>query len=250
MWSRPFHWIIRLSLDGPLFGLSWYLVWSHEQTGHLDYARATLVALGLWLGYVADRLSDARTPGAGSASDHESFYHTQRARWYRAWLAGLLVAVVLAVPTLQPGEWVKAVALGALAAGYLLLVRLEHGLAGLVLKRLATAALLATAVTIFLPRWHAGIWAVTGLLVLMNLLQLTIWQRGATRAVWFAAQFALASAVVSLADPHWTRATRAGLVVAAAALLLLQLWKRGGHELDRLWSDSALLLGACVAFFW
>jgi len=88
-------WMERLSLDAVLVALAWGWAAGHTAIG---YGWMGLLASGIWLTYVADRLFDVRERGMVPDTDRHRFYFRNRMLFAIGWLIVFLASV--------PAAWV------------------------------------------------------------------------------------------------------------------------------------------------
>ena len=129
MHSRPWLWPNLLSLDAPIVALLWQLLFVRCFHGSLGTLPAALLAVAVWLIYVADRTLDAWRGAPGSAEQpRHQFYR----RYWRAvlpvWIAALAAGFWLAWSRLPGPLFVEGLAVASGTALYLAAVHLAPGL--------------------------------------------------------------------------------------------------------------------------
>ena len=85
-------WPNVLSLDAPIVALVWHLAFARTYEVPVGEVEAALLGLAVWAIYVADRLLDT----ARANDSEETARHAFHARHRRAFLVGILVALVVA----------------------------------------------------------------------------------------------------------------------------------------------------------
>src|SRR5512140_3956356 len=90
MHSRPWLWPNLLSLDAPIVALLWQLLFVRCFHGSLGTLPAALLAVAVWLIYVADRTLDAwrGMPGTAEQPRHQ-FYRRHWRAVLPIWIAAL-----------------------------------------------------------------------------------------------------------------------------------------------------------------
>ena len=128
MHSRPWQWPNLLSLDAPIVALLWQLLFVRCFHGSLGALPAALLAVAVWLIYVADRTLDAWRGAAGSAEQprHE-FYRRNWRAVLPIWIATLGGGAWLAWTRLPRPLFVEGVVVASCAALYLAAVHLTPG---------------------------------------------------------------------------------------------------------------------------
>lgn len=129
MHSRPWLWPNLLSLDAPLVALLWQLLFVRCFHGSLGLLPAALLAVAVWLIYVADRTLDALrgTPGTAEQPRHE-FYRRYWRTVLPIWVAALGTGGWLAWSRLPLPLFVEGSAVAAGTALYLTAVHVSPGL--------------------------------------------------------------------------------------------------------------------------
>jgi hypothetical protein len=93
-------WPHVLSLDAPMVAVVWQHWWARAAGVKLFWSQDAILALGVWMIYLADRLADTRQPGA-AAGPPDTARHAFSAR-HRRVLQPLLAGVVIALAVLTP----------------------------------------------------------------------------------------------------------------------------------------------------
>ncbi len=129
MHSRPWLWPNLLSLDAPIVALLWQLLFVRCFHGSLGPLPAALLAVAVWLIYVADRMLDAwrGTPGTAEQPRHE-FYRRHWRAVLPVWIGALGAGGWLAWSRLPGPLFVEGVAVASGTALYLAAVHLAPGL--------------------------------------------------------------------------------------------------------------------------
>jgi hypothetical protein len=272
-----------LSLDAPMVGIAWALVFARCAGVAVTGAEITALGLVVWLIYTVDRLLDGRTnamqgdAGAfGSPLRQRHFFHRSHARAI-AWVAaGVGAFTAMLVFTQIGGQILKlAVPVGVVLVLYMAWVHLGRGriLAGLP-KEVAVGGIFAAGVA--LPAWSrlsARRWeffvlaALFAAVCTLNCVAIEEWERGRERNLSvaglrqsavvgfglgsgkFAAMLAvcatLLAPVVRLRGEF--SAIGAAIAVSAVLILLLDLMReRISADALRVLVDVALLAPALV----
>ena len=276
-------WWNILSLDAPMVGIAWALVFARCAGVAVTGAEITALGLVVWLIYTVDRLLDGRTSamqgdaGAfGSPLRQRHFFHRSHARAI-AWVAaGVGAFTAMLVFTQIGGQTLKlAVPVGVVLVLYMAWVHLGRGqiLAGLP-KEVAVGGIFAAGVA--LPAWSrlsARRWeffvlaALFAAVCTLNCVAIEEWERGRDRNLSvaglrqsamvgfglgsgkFAAMLAvcatLLAPVVRLRGEF--SAIGAAIAVSAVLILLLDLMReRISADALRVLVDVALLAPALV----
>ena len=126
MHSRPWLWPNLLSLDAPIVALLWQLLFVRCFHGSLGMLPAALLAVAVWLIYVADRTLDAFR-GSIDQPRHE-FYRRHWRAVLPVWIAALGTGAWLAWSRLPGPLFAEGVAVASCAVVYLAAVHLAPGL--------------------------------------------------------------------------------------------------------------------------
>jgi len=126
--KNSWAWLHLLSLDAPLVGVVWQLLFAKALRVHLAPVVNLVTALVIWLIYVADRILDSyRTEeSAGEALRHR-FYRAHRMAFLPAFFTVLLVAGWMAYADLGFKTWRDGLLLAAIVGGYFAIVHLLGG---------------------------------------------------------------------------------------------------------------------------
>jgi hypothetical protein len=129
MHSRPWLWPNLLSLDAPIVALLWQLLFVRCFHGSLGTLPAALLAVAVWLIYVADRTLDAwrGAPGSAQQPRHE-FYRRYWRTVLPVWIAALSGGFWVAWSRLPGPLFVEGLAVASGTAVYLAAVHLAPGL--------------------------------------------------------------------------------------------------------------------------
>lgn len=116
-------WLHLLSLDAPLVGVLWQLLFAKALRVHLAPVATLVTGLVIWLIYVADRILDSYQPEEGmeEALRHR-FYRAHRMAFLPAFLTGLLVTSWMACAYLGFKTWRDGLLLAAIVGGYFAVV--------------------------------------------------------------------------------------------------------------------------------
>ncbi|MCU1338061.1 MAG: hypothetical protein JWO19_3642 [Bryobacterales bacterium] len=125
MHSRPWLWPNLLSLDAPIVALLWQLLFVRCFHGSLGMLPAALLALAVWLIYVADRTLDAWRGTQGSTEQpRHAFYRRHWRAVLPVWIAALGAGGWLAWSRLPGPLFVEGIAVGCGTGLYLTAVHL------------------------------------------------------------------------------------------------------------------------------
>lgn len=129
MHSRPWLWPNLLSLDAPIVALLWQLLFVRCFHGSLGTLPAALLAVAVWLIYVADRTLDAwrGMPGTAEQPRHQ-FYRRHWRAVLPIWIGALAAGGWLAWSRLPGPLFVEGLAVASGTALYLAAVHLAPGL--------------------------------------------------------------------------------------------------------------------------
>jgi len=129
MHSRPWLWPNLLSLDAPIVALLWQLLFVRCFHGSLGMLPAALLAVAVWLIYVADRTLDAWRAAPGTADQlRHKFYRRYWRTVLPIWIAALGVGGWLAWSRLPGPLFVEGVAVASGTVLYLAAVHLAPNL--------------------------------------------------------------------------------------------------------------------------
>lgn len=126
MQSRPWLWPNLLSLDAPVVALLWQILFVRCFHGSLGMVPAALLAVAVWLIYVADRTLDAWR-GSVEQPRHE-FYRKHWRTVLPIWIVALGAAAWLAWSRLPGPLFVEGAAVASGTGLYLAAVHLAPGL--------------------------------------------------------------------------------------------------------------------------
>ena len=129
MYSRPWLWPNLLSLDAPIVALLWQLLFVRCFHGRLGMLPAALLAVAVWLIYVADRTLDAWRGAPGTAEQpRHKFYRRHWRAVLPLWIGALAASSWLAWSRLPWPLFVEGVAVASGTGLYLAAVHLAPGL--------------------------------------------------------------------------------------------------------------------------
>lgn len=125
MGSGCWRWLHLLSLDAPLVAVLWQLLFARALRVHLPPVVTLIMALVIWLIYVADRILDSYRAAAnpGEAVRHR-FYRAHRATFLPAFFAVLLATAWMSYADLGFKLWRDGLILAGAVGGYFGLVHL------------------------------------------------------------------------------------------------------------------------------
>jgi hypothetical protein len=126
MQSRPWLWPNLLSLDAPIVALLWQILFVRCFHGSLGMLPAALLAVAVWLVYVADRTLDAWR-GSIEQPRHE-FYRRHWRAVLPVWIIALGAGGWLAWSRLPPPLFVEGAVVASGTGLYLAVVHLAPGL--------------------------------------------------------------------------------------------------------------------------
>jgi hypothetical protein len=126
MHSRPWLWPNLLSLDAPVVALLWQILFVRCFHGSLGMLPAVLLAMAVWLIYVADRTLDAWR-GTAEQPRH-AFYRRHWRAVFPVWMAALGTGGWLAWSRLPERLFFEGVAVASATGLYLAAVHLAPGL--------------------------------------------------------------------------------------------------------------------------
>ncbi len=261
-------WPNLLSLDAPLVAVVWQLLFARSFGAALDGAQVAVLAIYVWLVYVADRTLDGlRADILTRGAARHRFHREHWTRMMPAFAAVAAVAAYLSLVSLGPAllrgyGWLAAIGAIYFAGVHLMPVRLQRRWP----KELAVAILFAAGVCMpvlvagnFAWEIFAPAFAIFAVALWLNALGIECWERARTRAQrrrlapaptralaihLEAAAWATSAAAATLALAH---PERAGVpliyasIAASAALLGVLEWRR-----ERLAADAMRVLADAV----
>ena len=126
--KNSWAWLHLLSLDAPLVGILWQLLFAKALRVHLAPVVTLVTGLVIWLIYVADRILDSYQPEEGreEALRHR-FYRTHRMAFLPAFFTVLLVTGWMACAYLGFKTWRDGLLLAAIVGGYFAVVHVLRG---------------------------------------------------------------------------------------------------------------------------
>ncbi|MGC2417580.1 MAG: hypothetical protein WA434_07535 [Candidatus Acidiferrales bacterium] len=121
-------WLHLLSLDAPLVGVVWQLLFAKALRVHLAPVVNLITALVIWLIYVADRIFDSyeAQESAEEAVRHR-FYRAHRVAFLPAFFSVLLVTGWMAFADLGFKTWRDGLLLATIVGGYFAVVHILGG---------------------------------------------------------------------------------------------------------------------------
>jgi hypothetical protein len=126
--TRPWIWPALLSLDAPVIAALWLLLFSRSLRIRVPAAETAVLAMAVWLIYVADRILDSfRESEREPLAPRHWFYREYRAAFVAPFCAVLLLAAWLAWTRLEARTLRDGVVLAAAVAAYFGLVHLSGG---------------------------------------------------------------------------------------------------------------------------
>ena len=126
--EKSWTWLHLLSLDAPLVGVLWQLLFAKALRAHLAPVVTLVTALVIWLIYVSDRILDSCRPEqATEEALRHRFYRKHRMAFLPAFLTVLLVTGWMACADLGFKTWRDGLLLAAIVGGYFAVV---HALGG------------------------------------------------------------------------------------------------------------------------
>ncbi|MGB0742995.1 MAG: hypothetical protein ACPGSB_00580 [Opitutales bacterium] len=252
---KIWQWPNILALDASLIAIAWLWVFSHRQNAYPGMVAYTVLALSVWLTYVADRLFDAmpRRSEHLLSARHQFAKRHSRKLW-TVWTVLLLVNTALAITCLAPKQLHRGIILLLFCLAYTVCNQLLSK--NFFPKELAVALIFAGGTQVFLPElspWQPL--AAFALICLINCLLLG-WKEeaidtllrvrslsGVLNPLWFYLQLAMAI-LLSLADAL-------GLALLPCLAVFLFLKSRVDSiqtETYRVLCDAALVLGPAFYF--
>jgi hypothetical protein len=141
--TRPWIWPGLLSLDAPIISVMWLVLFSRALRVRVPAAETAVLAMAVWLIYVADRILDSfRESERVPLAPRHQFYKEYRAAFVLPFCAILLLAAWMAWTKLDVRTLRGGVVLSAIVAAYFGVVHLSGSKAQRWFpKELAVAAL-------------------------------------------------------------------------------------------------------------
>ena len=126
--KNSWAWLHLLSLDAPLVGVVWQLLFAKALRVHLAPVVNLITALVIWLIYVADRILDSyeAEESAEEAVRHR-FYRAHRVAFLPAFFSVLLVTGWMAFADLGFKTWRDGLLLATIVGGYFAVVHILGG---------------------------------------------------------------------------------------------------------------------------
>ena len=126
--KNSWAWLHLLSLDAPLVGVLWQLLFAKALRVHLAPVVNLITALVIWLIYVADRILDSyeAEESAEEAVRHR-FYRAHRVAFLPAFFSVLLVTGWMAFADLGFKTWRDGLLLATIVGGYFAVVHILGG---------------------------------------------------------------------------------------------------------------------------
>jgi len=123
-WARRLHWA---SGDAVLVLLAYQWAVARAAGVAVPLAGYAFLAVGIWLGYTADRLADvARAPALARQTGRHAFHHRNRSLLVRIWAGTFLASWPLGILLLPQGTLRVGALVAAGAAAYVLWGSLAH----------------------------------------------------------------------------------------------------------------------------
>jgi len=246
MQSRPWLWPNLLSLDAPIVALLWQILFVRCFHGSLGMLPAALLAVAVWLIYVADRTLDALR-GSVEQPRHE-FYRKHWRTVLPIWIVALGAAAWLSWSRLPAPLFAEGAVVASGTGLYLAAVHLAPGLmrrAGS--KESAVAVLFGLGAS--LAAWpgvqtSSDVLAILLFSVLcwMNCAAIDDWERGLELRPSIIAAAALVALIAAVLLEHHRPILGAAETTGALGLVLLdRLRPRYSPEALRVLADVVLL---------
>ena len=269
----PWLWWNILSLDAPAVAVVWALLFARASHVEVPAATIAVLALVVWVVYLADRLLDGwSTIDSRALKERHRFCQRHRAAVCTLGVLGVLAGAWLAYKGLNAAEVRAGMILAGLVGAYMLCVHLGGSAASrLFPKEIAVGVLFAAGTA--LPIWSQpsafswdGLfsWVLFGLVCVLNCLAIECWEdKTAVRTVvnqrscvvsWSDSRIAMFATGVALLGVGglWLLQSDSSAIAAAgtAALVILLLnsarTRLSGYAL-RVLADAALLIPAVFA---
>lgn len=123
--STPLLWLTVLSLDAPAVAVLWQLLFARSFHARLGASVTVLLALVVWLIYVADRLLDAlKTPPRGMEATRHVFYRRHLWTFLFPLCGGLVLAAWMSLTQLDARTFRHGLIILLAVGAYLLAVHL------------------------------------------------------------------------------------------------------------------------------
>jgi hypothetical protein len=123
--STPLLWLTLLSLDAPAVAVLWQLLFARSFHVRLGTSVTILLALVVWLIYVADRVLDAlKAPAHGAEATRHLFYRQHLWAFLLPLCGGFLIAAWMALTQLDVRTFSDGVVILLAVGVYLLVVHL------------------------------------------------------------------------------------------------------------------------------
>lgn len=256
--STPLLWITGLSLDAPVVAVLWQLLFA--RSFHVQFARSVtiLLALVVWLIYVADRLLDVvKAPAQGAETTRHTFYRRHMWAFLFPLGGGVVLAAWMSLTQLDAKTFYGGLVILLAVGAYLFTVHLVSPRREWLPKEMLVGVLFALG-TCF-PVWEhmssdfavpVGPFLLFTALCWMNCsaIEYQEWTRLRSRqfgqphpwTVWMGSQFQLISiaiaavalgfVLVEVGDAHWRLS--AAEVLSALAFALIQ-YKEESLSIDQ-----------------
>lgn len=152
--STPLLWLTVLSLDAPAVAVLWQLLFARSFHVRLGAGVTIVLALVVWLIYVADRLLDAlRGPDHAAEATRHAFYRQHRWAFLFPLCAGSALAAWLALTQLDVETFGDGIVILLAVGVYLLVVHLASARRGWLLPKEMLVGILFAVGTCF-PVWQ------------------------------------------------------------------------------------------------
>jgi hypothetical protein len=123
--STPLLWLTVLSLDAPAVAVLWQLLFARSFHARLGASVTLLLALVVWLIYVADRVLDAlKAPAEGAESTRHLFYRRHLWAFLFPLCTGFVLAAWISLTRLDLRTFTDGVVILLAVGAYLLAVHL------------------------------------------------------------------------------------------------------------------------------
>jgi len=177
----PAYWHL-LSLDAPTVAVLWAWSLARAVGAEIVWSTVTILGIGTWLVYVADRLLDGRTGAARSDLRERHRFHARYRRRFLICasiamvLLGWLIAARMPADARREDVWIFAVAMVYAAAVHLPLRRLRFP------QELVVGVVFAAACAV--PAWSVARYAHADLVALATLLAALCWLNCSAIHAW------------------------------------------------------------------
>ena len=249
--KRLVKWMERLSLDAVLVAVCWCASLGAAAGDMPDVGTFAILALAVWLAYVADRLWEVRPGRSGPSTDRHSYYQNNYTAFRSLWLVLFPLGAILGYLLLPQWQFLGGWVLVALVGLYLWIIgRTDDFSRRLLLKRTLVPLIFTGGVT-----WMAAGWttvqglAATGVLLftsLANVLLISLQEnRREGGPPWLGrltgiSLFLLLVVANGLLPLDWMIGLAALYAVGVYFVLYIRI-RAAGVGMIRMWVDAALL---------